>query len=142
MKKPRGVLVSLFLILLVNFLTSCGEDFVSKSCIEPPCGTIETSAMNLSLLVFGNALPTEILLSVDSEEVSLSLESLELERYACWQTIPVISSESTVYLNYTIDGEIQEATLDVTYISTNQVILAIGEEVTILNDFQECIDFI
>lgn len=140
--KTMGILL---VIILLQVLISCNEEKVQKLCLQPPCGTVDESQTNLTILVTGGVVPTEASLSIDDEEITLTLDGLDLDehqQFTCWQTIPEITSSSVVILGYVLGGDVVIGSLNSSFISKNELVITIDGDAAALTDYEECIDLI
>lgn len=124
--------------------TSCNEDDTSPLCLTPPCGEVDESATNLTVLnqnsedIIGN-----IVIIIDDVETVLSLDGInksESNYFSCWQTVPDFGSQSVVVIGYELNDEPIVGALNATLVSSNQLVLKINGDDVILGDYTECDD--
>lgn len=141
----RQILVALG-VAMALLVISCDEDDSLGICLEAPCGEINSSANNITVMIMNpEDNITNVNLVVDDENTTLSLDGIDVENNkfsSCWQTIPDFSSESIVIIGYELDGEQIIGFASREFATTNQLVLQISGEAAILQDYEGCIDVI
>ncbi len=136
----------MFAVFIILSFPNCSNDddgTTEESCINPPCGSIEANASNITIL---RDLAEEISIVtfiVDGEEIDIDVTSLDRVNefsYGCWQTIP---SSNVTAVAFTIEDEDFELTLDGNVNSDQLVIVisqATGTTTARLEDYVACND--
>lgn len=133
----------LILTSALLYVSGCDKENDPKLCLEEPCGTVVADSMNITLFIEDNVDITSAGLVIDDVEVPLSLEGWDYSEsnfFTCWKTIPNITSNSSVILGYEINGEVVFGALNVTRISSNQVVIEIDGENAEIIDYEVCDD--
>ena len=126
-------------------LVACNQDEIKPICIEPPCGVIDETSTNLTLQIRGESVPSSAFVSIDDQEISLSLDGIDIEQgvvNSCWQTIPDITTESVVILVYELNGEPIVGILNPQFVRGNMVTIIIEGDGAIMKNYVECQDII
>lgn len=114
-------------VLLAFFLTclmACEEDEVQRSCLPPPCGTIDDEQFNISFVYEGELGAYEsdsIVWTVGATSIELSLAG-DTKGYSCWNQTELYPSVSLLNsINYVRDGQVFKIDIDGGRIQTNTI---------------------
>lgn len=139
----KHYVITLFAASLLINLTSCKKEDDGNSCLEPPCGSIDETALNLTLLASNQDDITNVTIAIDEVIQPLSLNGWDFDNgvvFTCWQTIPDINPQSVVVLGYELAGEQVIGALNVQSISSNTVVIDIRGENAEISNYVACND--
>ncbi|QLG44711.1 hypothetical protein [Costertonia aggregata] len=134
------------IIILVFILVACKNDDDSQGqCLEPPCGTINPSAINLTVFTEIDGLES-ITVFYEGDSEALDLDGLDVANqvfFSCWQEVQTLAlnSATIVIAGQETDVDNIDNNANSNLVSLN-VIEIEGDIVLSLQDYTECEDVI